>query len=885
MFDENIKFKYPWREYQDRVLKDANKHLSDGKVNIVAAPGSGKTILGLELARRLGQPVIIFAPTVTIKNQWISKFISSFTEFKETPDWISTNIYNLKYFNVVTYQALHYAYKRKKIKNEESNETDDIIDDEKQVETAEQIKNYDIVQELKNKGITTLVLDEAHHLQSEWWKSLKEVTEQLSNIKIIALTATPPYDVEKSIWDNYVSLCGEIDEEISVPELVKAKNLCPHQDYIYFNYPTQEELEHIKKYDEKLKVIINEIMHDSNFVEAINNHKYIPKPSENVEQILDNPEYYSSQLIFLKNANETIGISHSQILGTNKAIPQLTLEWMEILLKNVFITDRASYTNYEEIISEYEKKLNQIGAIEKKNLSLKDNKTIQKYFVNSLGKLNSIAEIVRIEQNNLKDEMRMVILTDYIRKEYCTTEQIEIDKIGVLPIFKTLINRYPNLPMAILTGGLFVIPNDLADNLYGLCCTREINADKLKFKPFVLNENYVEVSMPETIRNDVMNCISKLFEVGKIKVIIGTKSLLGEGWDEPSINSLILATFVGSFMLSNQMRGRAIRTNSNPNKTANIWHLVCVCDSLEKLSENVESGLENADLNLLKRRFQSFTGIGYEGNEVTSGIERLGNFDGVFTNQRVDQINNQMEQTSNDRAGMFKRWENAVESKSNNMQMVEEVEMQNIDAFTPDWLVSKKLKTAIVVAVILGLILVIGIIPRWITLITEIGLMIYIVYKLKMIKKLSTSVETVRVISEVLLEALKKAGNVKSVNAKVKINNKNGRISSHLLGATMQESTLFVTSLSEIFSKFENQRYIISTKTTNIIKYFNVPKIFSVNKETSEYFVNIWKTKIGNVQLIYTRNQQGRKELLKARMQNIDKKNKIIKRQKLSDWK
>ena len=31
-----------------------------------------------------------------------------------------------------------------------------------------------------------------------------------------------------------------------------------------------------------------------------------------------------------------------------------------------------------------------------------------------------------------------------------------------------------------------------------------------------------------------------------IKVIIGTKSLLGEGWDAPCVNSLILASFVGS---------------------------------------------------------------------------------------------------------------------------------------------------------------------------------------------------------------------------------------------------------------------------------------------------------------------------------------------------
>ena len=59
MFDETVKFKYSWRPYQKRVLDEANKYLADGKVNVVAAPGSGKTVLGLELARRLNKPLMI----------------------------------------------------------------------------------------------------------------------------------------------------------------------------------------------------------------------------------------------------------------------------------------------------------------------------------------------------------------------------------------------------------------------------------------------------------------------------------------------------------------------------------------------------------------------------------------------------------------------------------------------------------------------------------------------------------------------------------------------------------------------------------------------------------------------------------------------------------
>ena len=52
------------------------------------------------------------------------------------------------------------------------------------------------------------------------------------------------------------------------------------------------------------------------------------------------------------------------------------------------------------------------------------------------------------------------------------------------------------------------------------------------------------------------------------------------GWDSPCVNTLIIASVVGSFMLSNQMRGRALRIDkNNPNKTSNIWHLVSLTNN------------------------------------------------------------------------------------------------------------------------------------------------------------------------------------------------------------------------------------------------------------------------------------------------------------------
>ena len=53
IYEDTLQFRGSWRDYQDRVLQNSQKYLADGKLHIVAAPGSGKTTLGIELLRRL----------------------------------------------------------------------------------------------------------------------------------------------------------------------------------------------------------------------------------------------------------------------------------------------------------------------------------------------------------------------------------------------------------------------------------------------------------------------------------------------------------------------------------------------------------------------------------------------------------------------------------------------------------------------------------------------------------------------------------------------------------------------------------------------------------------------------------------------------------------
>lgn len=78
LYDGVLAFKGRWRSYQERVLREADRYLADHKIHIVAAPGSGKTTLGIELIRRLGQPCLILSPSITIRQQWLERIEEGF---------------------------------------------------------------------------------------------------------------------------------------------------------------------------------------------------------------------------------------------------------------------------------------------------------------------------------------------------------------------------------------------------------------------------------------------------------------------------------------------------------------------------------------------------------------------------------------------------------------------------------------------------------------------------------------------------------------------------------------------------------------------------------------------------------------------------------------
>lgn len=885
---DNISFNGVFREYQQRVLDNSTKFLSDGKVNIVAAPGSGKTILGLELIRRLNEPCIIFSPTTTIRQQWGQRFKDSFLDSnQDVDDYISYDLYDIKLINSVTYQALHSAINKIKIEDEEEN-----FD----------YSNIDLFKLIIEKGIKTICLDEAHHLQNEWQKALEIFINGLDkDIKIISLTATPPYDSTPAEWNRYVSVCGEIDDEIFVPELVKEKTLCPHQDYILFNYPTKNEINSFKEHRENCALAISEI-EKLDFLSKVN--KILETLySQEKDYIYSNYKSVVALYIILNAANIRINRGSFKKLTNSKTIPQIDLKYCErayqfLLSSEKFLTEEEKGM-LENILKKH-------SLIYRKKARLELSDKLKRNLVSSCGKLNSISKIVNLENETLNNKLRLLVLTDYIKKEEVSNigKDVEINNISVVSIFEQ-IRKNCNVKVGCLSGSLVILPLSIKELLIN-----NYSIDDKTFKVTELEGTTYGVYNFKGKNKEKVDIVSKLFEAGEINVLIGTQALLGEGWDSPCINSLILASYVGSFMLSNQMRGRAIRIDkNNPNKTANIWHLVTlepeyifennVLNKINAFMSQDKNIIISYDYDTLCRRFDCFVGPNYDTGDIESGIERITYIVPPYTNRNIESINDKIMQLAKNREQLAKVWEDTTSVNAKTIIETQVDKEVKIPAFTFNNVLMLFLVSSLSGVTISGAsrILSQGIHNE----ISLIGGMLLTIATLAFVSRIYRLIEFICKhispsksfisISKAILNSFKELGLIHD-GAVLSVKEDQYKIFTNIAikNATIYEQNIFNEAIKELLTPIDNPKYLIIKKNVfgfNDYTYsFACPSIFAKNSQNVSVLKEHLKKSLGNMEIKYAYSEEGRKILVKARKEAFITQNakKLRKRQKVTKF-
>ena len=523
-----MKFNKHFYPYQKKILEVYDNELKkwDNKIHIVAPPWSWKTIIWIEILNRLFLEKkwvsIIFVPNTVLQKQWKDKIKEFFLEKNEDLEKIvSFDFENIKKINILTYQAISSQDKKTKKLSK---------------------KVLDYFSELKKIEVSSIVLDEAHHLTAYWSKVIFKLYVYLSTPEkwkdyslsdelffhlaykklqndlkpyVVWLTATPPFDDVDyfSLDKNYIDLLWEVDYYIPTPAIVKSGKLAPYNDMVQFvSLPKDAYL----KLQEKNNFFYNLIEQNKKDLEI-----FFKNYLENYDKNINEDRYLIWVLAF---CNKILNLKTDKFNLENFN----NLEFKNIVY-SISLWIREFKKNNKNIFEEFKNILYEIWYVWKKSKFVKYYSYLDKLEIYNPEKINAVKNIINKEIDNLWDDLRLVIITDFFE---------DIDwLLDCKFILKNLL-EYETLNPILVSG------------------------------QWIFNLN-------QEIKNKNILEITKEFEKWKTKILIWTRWILWEWWDSPKVNVLIDLTWISSFMSVNQVRWRSIRLDKqNHKKVANIYDIV-----------------------------------------------------------------------------------------------------------------------------------------------------------------------------------------------------------------------------------------------------------------------------------------------------------------------
>ena len=303
----NMQFRYPLRRYQKEILALVDIKLERGEreLHIVAPPGAGKTIIGLQIISQFKCPSLIISPNTVIQSQWRQKaelFVPPDEVLDTMPHLIGTHEDNPpKPITLLTYQVLstpaseqpyieklahdaliaEMAKARGMSRGEAEMRTLELLQNNPQAHQKEISRHastlrrkltetldlnevlhknaLNLLQVFKRQNFGLIIFDECHHLTDYWAAIMIQFVKQLGNPIVLGLTGTPPEEKSSSQETRYLSLVGEIDYQVPTPALVKESGLAPFQDLVYFTEPTEPELVFLEEQHQEFQLLINEL--------------------------------------------------------------------------------------------------------------------------------------------------------------------------------------------------------------------------------------------------------------------------------------------------------------------------------------------------------------------------------------------------------------------------------------------------------------------------------------------------------------------------------------------------------------------------------------------------------------------------------------------------
>ena len=614
-----------------------------------------------------------------------------------------------------------------------------------------------------------------------------------------------------------------------------------------------------------------ELLRDEEFLQIVRHHPWIDAPEWRVEEILEDPELLSALLIYLHACQQALPGPLLRLLDCQpQDLPPFDRAWCQVLVQRYLSAQSwPRDPNSDAHRAMLAKRLHEAALLWRREVHLQSSPTLRNRLRMTISKVEACAAIYRLEAAFRQDALRQVVLADFIRDDGS-------GQLGARPIFNTLLRQMSpaeQAGLALLTGRLAILHEQLVPALRKVLGER---ASRLGFEPLAEALGFARITL-NGASSTLTNAFTRLLGLGQIRVLVGTRSLLGEGWDAPAINSLVLASFVGSYMLTNQMRGRALRTDpEQPDKASSIWHIVAF---------DPATPAGGADYEELVRRFHTFVGLEEKRPAIEANLDRL-ELPALTDHAAVERVNRESAARLQQSGTLRERWAAAI-GKAHEGRVSPCVAAHPIESLkrflfinTLKYFCCTAFCAAITVMSWFTQLLQVDSFPALMVLLGLLGLIGAVLSGPKLLWAAYLWVRclpvdgSLRQIGLVVRDSMAGCGLFKTHRRQLKVRTADighGQFSISLAGGTYRESNLFADAMEEVLGLVENPRYLLTRgRLAGFLArhdYHALPRLLATDKEKAMVFHHHWQWRLGRARLIYTRCEEGRRLLLKARAQ------------------
>jgi superfamily II DNA or RNA helicase len=651
LFDE-LAFGGTWRRYQKAAIAAFERDRAAGRrrTHIVAPPGSGKTLVGVELVRRIGRRALVLTPNSAVQMQWprsLRRFGSPADVSRVAGLEPAFPIACMTYQSLCQLEDPEVALGRVAAGRWEAERAaatgmgiEEVRGERYEGAAAERrareiaritaavkreiargehagVELADLlsatakarVAALQAGRVGVVVLDECHHLASMWGYVVRAVLDALGaeDVHVIGLTATPPSDLTGDETELYAELLGPVDFTVPTPAVVRDGHLAPYQELAWLTEPLDSERAWLAEHDTRFKELVTALHED---VESPHSFPtwVIARVRERRRSADDDaqvpweefqrarPALARAGVRFLGSAG--LALPDGAPRGEAYRRPPDLEDWLVLLEDYALRCLHASGS--DEAVGRYEAvaaALAELGFRLTRGGIRRGTSEVDRLLTGSQAKALGLVEVLAAEMESRGDSLRALVLCDSELAEAKAARLLE----GVLdPASGTARHALvalgadgrtaPLRPLLVSGRGLRCLPAD-ADVL--LAALVEHADQHLALPEWEAAPDGVLISLrssgAEWVPRGWVELATRVLESGVCGALIGTRALLGEGWDCPAVNCLVDLTVAATGVSVQQMRGRSLRLDPGaPEKLASNWDVVCVAPDLVRGSADYE---------------------------------------------------------------------------------------------------------------------------------------------------------------------------------------------------------------------------------------------------------------------------------------------------------